>query len=88
MKPPVRLRITVRYFAAARAAAAAEAETIDLSEGANVGELIDGLKARDAGLANVLARCSYLCDGLAVRDMGMTLSDAQTVDVLPPFAGG
>ncbi len=88
MTSPVELRVTVRYFAAARAAAGAEAETIDLPEGATVGELIDGLKARDAGLANVLARCSYLCDGLAVRDMGMTLSAAQTIDVLPPFAGG
>jgi sulfur-carrier protein len=35
-----------------------------------------------------LSRCSYLCDGIAVRDLGMTLGDAQTVDVLPPFAGG
>jgi molybdopterin synthase sulfur carrier subunit len=35
-----------------------------------------------------LSRCSYLCDGIAVRDLGMTLSDAATLDVLPPFAGG
>ena len=41
-----------------------------------------------AALAKVLSRCSYLCDGIAVRDLGLTLRDAQTVDVLPPFAGG
>ncbi len=81
-------RVTVRYFAAARAAAGTEAETINLARGATVTELLDALKARDAGLAKVLLRCSYLCDGVAVRDTGMTLDDAQTIDVLPPFAGG
>ena len=80
--------VTIRYFAAARAAAGTETETIAMPSGTTVMELIDGLRARDAGLAKVLARCSYLCDGVAVRDTGMTLSNAQTIDVLPPFAGG
>ena len=88
MQPHVGPRVTVRYFAAARAAAGTETETIDLPSGTTVSELIDGLKTRDAGLAKVLARCSYLCDGVAVRDNAMTLNDAQTIDVLPPFAGG
>jgi molybdopterin synthase sulfur carrier subunit len=35
-----------------------------------------------------LKRCSFLCDGIAVRDAGMALAPGQTVDVLPPFAGG
>lgn len=61
---------------------------VELRQGATVAELIDGLKVRDAGLAKILARCSYLCDGVAVRDTGMTLNNAQTIDVLPPFAGG
>ena len=39
-------------------------------------------------LAAVLDRCSFLCDGIAVRDAGKTLETNQTVDVLPPFAGG
>jgi len=82
------VRITVRYFAAARAAAGTEDELIDLRAGTTIAELIDLLKARDAGLARVLARCSYLCDGIAVRDTAAALGDAQTVDVLPPFAGG
>ncbi|GJF08406.1 molybdopterin synthase sulfur carrier subunit [Mycolicibacterium cyprinidarum] len=81
-------QITIRYFAAARAAAGTETETIDLLPGTTMMELIDGLKARDGGLAKVLARCSYLCDGVAVRDTGMTLGSTQTIDVLPPFAGG
>jgi sulfur-carrier protein len=88
MQAHFRPQVTVRYFAAARAAAGTEAEMVDLPSGATMVELIDGLKARHTDLANVLARCSYLCDGVAVRDSGMTLNDAQTIDVLPPFAGG
>lgn len=80
--------VTVRYFAAARAAAGTETETIDLGAGATVTDLVEGLKARDAGLARVLARCSYLCDGVAVRDMATALTGTHTIDVLPPFAGG
>ena len=88
MRADVRVRVTVRYFAAARAAAGTEDELIDLRAGTTIAELIDLLKARDAGLARVLARCSYLCDGIAVRDTAAALGDAQTVDVRPPFAGG
>ncbi len=88
MQADVRVRVTVRFFAAARAAAGTETEMIDLPPGTTIAELIDSLKARHAGFAHVLARCSYLCDGIAVRDTANALGDAQTVDVLPPFAGG
>jgi molybdopterin synthase sulfur carrier subunit len=81
-------KVTVRYFAAARAAAGFDDEIIGLAPGTTVGGLVMTLGARDPELAKVLSRCSYLCDGIAVRDMGMTLGDAQTLDVLPPFAGG
>jgi len=84
----VRLRVTVRYFAAARAAAGTGTEMIDLPAGATLANLVAMLQSRDAGLATVLGRCSYLCDGVAVRDRDMTLNAAQTIDVLPPFAGG
>lgn len=82
------LRVTVRYFAAARAAAGLEDETIEVPVGTTLADLVDALKARDSQLSTVLARCSYLRDGVAVRDMKSALTDAQTVDVLPPFAGG
>jgi molybdopterin converting factor small subunit len=88
MPADVRVRVTIRYFAAARAAAGTETEVIDLRAGTTVAELIDALSARDADLSKVLARCSYLRDGVAVRDMETSLGDAQTLDVLPPFAGG
>ncbi len=80
--------VTVRYFAAARAAAGAEIETIQIQSGTTVAGLVDQLGARDAELAKVLKRCSFLCDGFAVRDAGVTLEAEQIIDVLPPFAGG
>ena len=82
------VKITVRYFAAARAAAGFEDEIIGVAPGTTVGALVQSLGERDPDLAKVLDRCSYLCDGIAVRDLGLTLADAQTLDVLPPFAGG
>jgi sulfur-carrier protein len=80
--------ITVRYFAAARAAAGSESEELAVRAGATVGELVDTLGGRSPELARVLSRCSYLCDGMAVRDQAQPLRAGNTIDVLPPFAGG
>ena len=80
--------ITVRYFAAARAAAGSDSEQLTVPSGATVGELVDGLGGRSRELARVLLRCSFLCDGLAVRDQAQPLQAGNTIDVLPPFAGG
>jgi sulfur-carrier protein len=80
--------VTVRYFAAARAAAGADMETVTLRPGATVAELVGSLAVRDARLAKVLGRCSYLCDGIAVRNDTKMLRPGDTIDVLPPFAGG
>lgn len=80
--------VTVRYFAAARAAAGTETETVAVPSGATVTDLLSTLRSRSHELATVLDRCSFLCDGIAVRDVFKTLRTNQTVDVLPPFAGG
>ena len=80
--------MTVRYFAAARSAAGADSETVVLRTGTTVAELLDRLAAPGSPLAAVLGRCSYLCDGVAVRDQTASLLAGSTVDVLPPFAGG
>lgn len=82
------VEVTVRYFAAARAAAGLESEVVRVPAGTTVRTLVGEISDRSADLARVLARCSYLCDGVAVRDTGLVLENAQTVDVLPPFAGG
>ncbi|OBI25143.1 molybdopterin synthase sulfur carrier subunit [Mycobacterium sp. E1386] len=82
------IQVTVRYFAAARAAAGAESETLVVRPGTTVAELVGRLAVRGSRLADVLSRCSYLCDGVAVRDETATLRAGNTIDVLPPFAGG
>ncbi len=82
------VQLTVRYFAAARAAANAETETVQIEPGTTVAALVDTLAARGPELARVLQRCSFLVDGIAVRDEAAKLSEGQTIDVLPPFAGG
>ncbi|MFS0897284.1 MoaD/ThiS family protein [Mycolicibacterium litorale] len=88
MSTTTTVQVTVRFFAAARAAAGTETETLVVAAGTTVQALVDELASRSAGLERVLARCSYLCDGVAVRDTGAALLNAQTLDVLPPFAGG
>lgn len=80
--------ITVRYFAAASAAAGSDSEQLMMPSGATVGELVDGLRSRSHELARVLLRCSFLYDGFAVRDLAQPLRAGSTIDVLPPFAGG
>jgi molybdopterin converting factor small subunit len=87
-RAPVRLCITVRYFAAAQAAAGTEEETLTVRPGTTVADLVARLATDNDDLADVLRRCSYLCDGLAVRDTNAALCNGQILDVLPPFAGG
>lgn len=82
------ITITVRYFAAAAAAAGVETETLDITPGTTIATLTERLGARSGELARVLKRCSYLCDGVAVRDATNGITTPQTLDVLPPFAGG
>ena len=82
------IEVTVRFFAAARAAAGNEVETIRLRPRATLAELVAQLSSRDQSLAKVLMRCSFLRDGVAVRDADAALTNATTIDVLPPFAGG
>lgn len=82
------LLVTVRYFAAARAAAGTESETLVVRPGTTVAELVERLAAQGSRLATVLSKCSYLCDGVAVRDDTAPLHAGNTIDVLPPFAGG
>ena len=82
------VQVTVRYFAAARAAAGAEDERLTVRAGATVADVVSELGCRSEELARVLQRCSFLRDGIAVRDQAVELHSGQTLDVLPPFAGG
>lgn len=81
--------VTVRYFAAARAAAGVTSEDLDVAEGATVGDALEVIAARHGeGLGKVLTGCSFLLDSVAVRDRATPLPAAAELDVLPPFAGG
>lgn len=82
------VRITVRFFAAARAAAGVETALLTLGPGATVADAVGQLCGQSDRLALVLQKCSFLCDGVAIRDRSTVLRDHQTLDVLPPFAGG
>ncbi|WP_224386962.1 MoaD/ThiS family protein [Pseudonocardia sp. ICBG1293] len=81
--------LTVRYFAAAKAAAGTGEETVELPDSAIVADAVAALgTAHGPELAQVLLRCSFLLDEVAVRDRSAALGGAATLDVLPPFAGG
>lgn len=73
----------MRYFAAAAEAAGREEETLTA---ATVGELRDTLLASYPALGPVLAKGSFLVDGVVTRDP--TRAVGARVDVLPPFSGG
>ncbi len=71
--------VTVRFFAAARDAVGASVLTVDAGTLANVLARFD---------SPVIARCSLLVNGIAEADASRALVDGDTLDVLPPFAGG
>jgi molybdopterin synthase sulfur carrier subunit len=82
---------TIRYWAAAKAAAgtAEEAFTAD-----TLAEALRAARDRHAhrpDFARVLGRCSFLVNGEQVGSRPheeVVLADGATVEVLPPFAGG
>lgn len=95
------VQIVVRYFAAARSAAGVTDERLDipcpptdLPSGTTpvqctVGQVLEVAAERHGPvLSAVLRRCSYLLDERAVHGLGTPIRDGQTLDVLPPFAGG
>ncbi|SHE79534.1 MoaD/ThiS family protein [Streptoalloteichus hindustanus] len=86
---PTSTRVTVRYFAGARAAAGTPEEVVVLPAGSTVDDVLADLtRRRGDQIARVLAACSFLLDGTAVRDRGTPVPDGVELDVLPPFAGG
>jgi molybdopterin synthase sulfur carrier subunit len=76
----------VRFFAAARAAARADAEEIPAG---TLDQLLADLAGRyGERMAILLKSSSFLVDGVSCRDPSTVLGERSTVDVLPPFAGG
>jgi len=77
--------VTVRYWAAARAAAGVAEERL---AGDTLGDvLIAARLAHGEQLGRVLARCSYLVDAVRARPDTL-VTEGSVIEVLPPFAGG
>jgi sulfur-carrier protein len=82
-------QVTVRYFAAAQAAAGVKEEVVELPDGGTVADVVDLVRSRHGEqLSQVLARCSLLLDAAAVHDPLKVAGPWATLDILPPFAGG
>jgi sulfur-carrier protein len=82
-------RGTIRYWAAARAAAGVAEDPYDAETLAEA--LAQARALRGAALAKVLDRCSYVVDDAPVGGRAhdtVRLSDGGSVECLPPFAGG
>ncbi|MGH4020541.1 MAG: MoaD/ThiS family protein [Pseudonocardiaceae bacterium] len=81
--------VTVRYFAGARAAAGRYSELVELSDATTVSDVLAEVTRRHGDdLKRILGGCSYLLDGIAVRELGIGVPAGAELDVLPPFAGG
>ncbi len=76
--------VTIRYFAAARAAAG---ESTATAEATSIKELVDAVSADRPELARVLGICTFLLDGRRAEP-DTALHPGAQVDALPPFAGG
>lgn len=86
--------VSVELFAAAAAALGRTTDELELPSAAVLGDLMDALGARAAASSDpanasaVLARCTYLVEGVATTDRDAPLTAGSAVDVLPPFSGG
>lgn len=80
---------TIRFWAAARAAAGVADEPYVAS---TLAEALDAVvNAHGVELARVLSHCSFLVDEQPVgarKHTDVMLNDGGTIEVLPPFAGG
>ncbi len=79
-------QVSVRFFAAAREAFGTRERS---ASGETLAEVVAAL-GEGAGLEaeTVLSRSSFLVNSVAATDHDQPLADGDTVDVLPPFAGG
>jgi molybdopterin converting factor small subunit len=76
----------LRFFAGAAEAAHTDSATLDAG---TIGELRAELGERyGSEFMRVLGLCSLLVNGTRATDDAITLAPTDTVDVLPPFAGG
>jgi molybdopterin synthase sulfur carrier subunit len=84
--------VTVRYWAAARAAAGVPEDRIPVTGSTSLAAVLDSVRALHPGrLHDVLEVCSFLVGDRPVgttEPAEVTIQPGQTVELLPPFAGG
>lgn len=82
---------TIRLFASARHAVGRGEFTLaglGLAAPTTVGSVVRALTDHSPAAKAVLEGCSVLVDGERRGSEGMVGDGAQTIDLLPPFAGG
>lgn len=91
---PVGGQVTLRYWAAARSAAGVAQEQVEVSGAVTLAALVAGALARHqdpARLRAVLECCSVLVGDRPVGSAdpaSVLVEPGQSVEFLPPFAGG
>jgi molybdopterin converting factor small subunit len=84
--------VTLRFFAAARAATGLDEIACVSPDDPTIAELVSNVAPApgtdEADLAAILARSSFLVDGVSTRDQQTRVPSGAVVDVMPPFAGG
>lgn len=83
--------MTVRYWAAARAAAGVSHESVQAATLAEALAAVRAARPGDRRFSDVVSICSVLVGEVPVASAApedVTLADGDTVELLPPFAGG
>ena len=86
--------VTVRYWAAARAASGVESDEVPVTGGTTLADVLAAVRDLHADrprLAQVVAVCSVLVGEQPVGSSdprAVVLAAGDTVELLPPFAGG
>lgn len=83
------VRVTVRYFAGAAAAAGTPEDEFTVPRGSTTADLVRlAGERRGAALTRAAGACSVLLDGVLDQHRQGVPRDGATLDLLPPFAGG
>ncbi len=81
------MKIQVRYFAVLRERLRSDGESLELAEGATVGDALAALGARHEAFAALRTRCQTAVNQ-AMVPAGEVLRDGDELALIPPVAGG
>lgn len=79
---------TIRYFAAAADAVGHAEEPAKVDETTTLAELREQVLHTHPHARAVLEQCAIFVDNAQATDRQASVASAQSVDFLPPFAGG